>query len=92
MFKSYVATEWMQSDLHRIIVSPQPLTPDHVKVFIYQILRGQKCYNPQSMWHKFIAVIWFTHCLGLFYHCSSAKGFTKPAKIYAANESLELAA
>ena len=31
----------MQSDLHKIIVSPQPLTADHVKVFMYQILRGE---------------------------------------------------
>ena len=31
----------MQSDLHKIIVSPQPLTSDHVKVFLYQILRGK---------------------------------------------------
>ncbi|XP_012944364.1 serine/threonine-protein kinase NLK2, partial [Aplysia californica] len=36
----YVVTELMQSDLHKIIVSPQPLTSDHVKVFLYQILRG----------------------------------------------------
>ena len=32
----------MQSDLHKIIVSPQQLTVDHVKVFVYQILRGLK--------------------------------------------------
>nr|XP_051676970.1 serine/threonine-protein kinase NLK2-like [Oryctolagus cuniculus] len=32
----------MQSDLHKIIVSPQPLSSDHVKVFLYQILRGLK--------------------------------------------------
>ena len=31
----------MQSDLHKIIVSPQPLSADHVKVFLYQILRGR---------------------------------------------------
>jgi len=31
----------MQSDLHRIIVSPQPLSADHIKLFVYQILRGQ---------------------------------------------------
>lgn len=37
----YVVTELMQSDLHKIIVSPQPLTIDHVKVFLYQILRGK---------------------------------------------------
>ena len=30
----------MESDLHQIIVSPQQLTEDHVKVFLYQILRG----------------------------------------------------
>lgn len=30
----------MQSDLHKIISSPQMLTQDHVKLFLYQILRG----------------------------------------------------
>lgn len=38
---SYVVMELMASDLHRIIVSPQALTSDHIKVFIYQILRGE---------------------------------------------------
>jgi len=38
---SYVVTELMQSDLHRIIVSPQPLSADHIKLFVYQILRGR---------------------------------------------------
>lgn len=37
----YVITELMQSDLHKVIVSPQPLTTDHIKVFLYQILRGE---------------------------------------------------
>lgn len=32
----------MQSDLHKVIVSPQPLTTDHIKVFLYQILRGER--------------------------------------------------
>ncbi|XP_013780695.2 serine/threonine-protein kinase NLK-like [Limulus polyphemus] len=41
----YVITELMQSDLHKIIVSPQPLTSDHVKVFLYQILRGKPKLN-----------------------------------------------
>ena len=36
----YVVSDLMESDLHQIIVSPQHLTEDHVKVFIYQILRG----------------------------------------------------
>ncbi|KAL3269173.1 hypothetical protein HHI36_008258, partial [Cryptolaemus montrouzieri] len=35
----YVITELLQSDLHKIIVSHQPLSPDHIKVFLYQILR-----------------------------------------------------
>lgn len=39
---SYVITELMQSDLHKVIVSPQPLTTDHIKVFLYQILRGER--------------------------------------------------
>lgn len=37
---SYVVSDLMESDLHQIIVSPQQLTEDHVKVFVYQILRG----------------------------------------------------
>lgn len=37
----YVITDLFQSDLHKIIVSPQPLSSDHVKVFLYQILRGK---------------------------------------------------
>lgn len=43
---SYVVTELMQSDLHKIIVSPQPLSSDHAKVFLYQILRGWCCPPP----------------------------------------------
>ncbi|KAF2346239.1 Protein kinase domain [Trinorchestia longiramus] len=37
----YVMTELMESDLHKIIVSPQNLSSDHIKIFLYQILRGQ---------------------------------------------------
>ncbi len=36
----YILCELMQSDLHKIISSPQMLTQDHVKLFLYQILRG----------------------------------------------------
>ena len=36
----YVLTPLMQSDLHKIIVSSQILTTEHVKIFTYQILRG----------------------------------------------------
>ncbi|CAJ0578721.1 unnamed protein product, partial [Mesorhabditis spiculigera] len=48
----YVLTELMQSDLHKIIVSPQPLTTDHVKVFVYQILRGLKYLHSANILHR----------------------------------------
>lgn len=44
----YVITELMQSDLHKIIVSPQHLSTDHIKVFLYQILRGNDLHTKQS--------------------------------------------
>ena len=40
----YILTELMQIDLHKIIVSQQPLSIDHCKVFLYQILRGRKSF------------------------------------------------
>lgn len=48
----YVLTELMQTDLHRIIVSPQPLTADHVKVFLYQLLRGLKYLHSARIIHR----------------------------------------
>ncbi|XP_050407899.1 serine/threonine-protein kinase NLK isoform X1 [Patella vulgata] len=48
----YVVTELLQSDLHKIIVSPQPLTSDHVKVFLYQILRGLKYLHSARVLHR----------------------------------------
>ncbi|XP_041347446.1 serine/threonine-protein kinase NLK-like [Gigantopelta aegis] len=48
----YVVTELLQSDLHKIIVSPQPLTADHVKVFLYQILRGLKYLHSSRVLHR----------------------------------------
>ena len=42
----YIVSNLMESDLHQIIVSPQQLTEDHIKVFVYQILRGK-------VWHIF---------------------------------------
>uniref|UniRef100_A0A8D2AQF0 mitogen-activated protein kinase n=1 Tax=Sciurus vulgaris TaxID=55149 RepID=A0A8D2AQF0_SCIVU len=40
------------SDLHKIIVSPQPLSSDHVKVFLYQILRGLKYLHSAGILHR----------------------------------------
>lgn len=48
---SYVITELLQSDLHKIIVSPQHLSADHIKVFLYQILRG--LFNISLYWNAF---------------------------------------
>lgn len=48
----YVITELMQSDLHRIIVSNQPLTSDHVKIFLYQTLRGLKYLHSARILHR----------------------------------------
>lgn len=47
----------MQSDLHKIIVSPQPLSSDHVKVFLYQILRGN--FSSSKINEKYVENIFF---------------------------------
>jgi len=48
----YLITELMQSDLHKIIVSPQHLSSDHIKVFLYQILRGVKYLHSAKIIHR----------------------------------------
>jgi len=48
----YLITELMQSDLHKIIVSPQHLSSDHIKVFLYQILRGVKYLHSAKIMHR----------------------------------------
>ncbi|KAG8227994.1 hypothetical protein J437_LFUL007967 [Ladona fulva] len=49
---TYVITELLQSDLHKIIVSPQHLSADHIKVFLYQILRGLKYLHSARILHR----------------------------------------
>lgn len=66
---SYVLSELMESDLHQIIVSPQHLSEGHIKMFLYQILRGvcmcawlptqvEVCGGPQgAVWHP--SSVWY---------------------------------
>lgn len=42
----------MDTDLHQIIRSPQPLSDEHVQFFIYQILRGLKFLHSGGIVHR----------------------------------------
>lgn len=48
----YVVLEWMESDLHRIIHSPQPLTEEHVRYFLYQLLNGLSYIHSANVLHR----------------------------------------
>eukprot|EP01086_Lenisia_limosa_P007491 TRINITY_DN27328_c0_g1_i1.p1 TRINITY_DN27328_c0_g1~~TRINITY_DN27328_c0_g1_i1.p1 ORF type:complete len:303 (-),score=81.45 TRINITY_DN27328_c0_g1_i1:75-983(-) len=48
----YWVTDLMETDLHQIIKSPQPLTDAHVQFFVYQILRGLKYIHSGNVLHR----------------------------------------
>ncbi|DAZ97023.1 TPA: hypothetical protein N0F65_012892 [Lagenidium giganteum] len=48
----YIITDLMETDLHRIIYSRQPLTDDHIQYFLYQILRALKYIHSASVLHR----------------------------------------
>lgn len=48
----YIITDLMDTDLHRIIKSTQPLSDDHVRYFAYQILRGLKYLHSANVMHR----------------------------------------
>ncbi|EKX54422.1 hypothetical protein GUITHDRAFT_156861 [Guillardia theta CCMP2712] len=48
----YIVTDLMDTDLHRIVRSPQPLSDDHVRYFIYQVLRGLKYIHSAHVMHR----------------------------------------
>jgi serine/threonine protein kinase len=48
----YIVSELMNTDLHQIINSQQPLTDEHVQYFIYQILRGLKYIHSAHVLHR----------------------------------------
>jgi len=48
----YLVNELMDTDLHQIISSPQPLSDDHTQYFLYQILRGLKHMHSAHVLHR----------------------------------------
>ncbi|KAJ4459676.1 putative Extracellular signal-regulated kinase 1 [Paratrimastix pyriformis] len=48
----YWVTELMDTDLHQVIGSAQPLSDDHIQYFLYQILRGLKYIHSASILHR----------------------------------------
>eukprot|EP00268_Persea_americana_P053842 TRINITY_DN6126_c0_g1_i4.p1 TRINITY_DN6126_c0_g1~~TRINITY_DN6126_c0_g1_i4.p1 ORF type:complete len:370 (+),score=63.64 TRINITY_DN6126_c0_g1_i4:384-1493(+) len=48
----YIVSELMDTDLHQIIRSSQPLTDDHCQYFIYQLLRGLKYIHSANVLHR----------------------------------------
>ena len=48
----YVMYELMDTDLHQIIRSNQPLSDDHCQYFIYQLLRGLKYVHSANVLHR----------------------------------------
>ncbi|XP_057499291.1 mitogen-activated protein kinase 7-like [Actinidia eriantha] len=48
----YLVYELMDTDLHHIIKSSQPLSNDHCKYFIFQLLRGLKYLHSANVLHR----------------------------------------
>jgi len=48
----YLVMPRMDTDLHRVIHSKQPLTEDHISYFSYQILRGLKAIHSARVLHR----------------------------------------
>eukprot|EP00771_Trimastix_marina_P003873 gnl/Trimastix_PCT/585.p1 GENE.gnl/Trimastix_PCT/585~~gnl/Trimastix_PCT/585.p1 ORF type:complete len:374 (+),score=127.25 gnl/Trimastix_PCT/585:964-2085(+) len=45
-------TELMDTDLHQVIRSAQPLSDEHIQYFLYQILRGLKYIHSADVLHR----------------------------------------
>ncbi|KAL3695750.1 hypothetical protein R1sor_009826 [Riccia sorocarpa] len=48
----YIVYELMDTDMHQIIRSKQPLTEYHCKAFLYQLLRGLKYIHSANVLHR----------------------------------------
>ena len=49
---SYLVTDLMETDLATIIKSPQDLSDDHIKFFIYQVIRGLNHLHKCDVLHR----------------------------------------
>jgi len=48
----YLVTSYLETDLHQVIASPQPLSDKHIQYFLYQILRGVKHIHSANVLHR----------------------------------------
>eukprot|EP00746_Dinoflagellata_sp_MGD_P030345 gnl/MRDRNA2_/MRDRNA2_171965_c0_seq1.p1 gnl/MRDRNA2_/MRDRNA2_171965_c0~~gnl/MRDRNA2_/MRDRNA2_171965_c0_seq1.p1 ORF type:complete len:383 (-),score=64.34 gnl/MRDRNA2_/MRDRNA2_171965_c0_seq1:14-1162(-) len=48
----YIVTDLMETDLHRVIYSKQPLTDEHYQFFAHQILKGLKYLHSAQVVHR----------------------------------------
>ena len=48
----YFATEYMDTDLHRVIYSKQPLSDEHFQYFIYQLVAGINYLHSANVIHR----------------------------------------
>lgn len=47
-----IVLDYMDTDLHKIIYSPNALTDDHLQYFVYQLLRGLKYIHSAEVIHR----------------------------------------